>query len=505
MAWKIIGFFNVSYFTTAKAAADEGVFEQNAEGPFLNSREISTILDYSLALSIMRNATEEEINDVFDRINTYGHRLSDQERRQAGSQNEFSSTVRELACALRGDSSAQILPLQSMPSISIDLPKSNHGYEVRSDEVFWVNQGILRATDLRDSLDEQCLADMIACIIGGRLIARSKDALDDIYTKDSDEADRIDGALEVYGSDKITDEIKFCVSEILKVCATGNNGKLRDIIFERRTNNAFPSVFAILLLSFHELIVGEKKKINNYSSVKSTLNNLSARIVTNQKATTIDERRKNIDTVKGILQKHFVKSADLPEEIYTNHNSVDIEAVIRRSEIELANYELKQGLLKLTPGGDIDPGMIDKVVKTICGIANISNKTSGKIIIGVTDKPADAERVKEIDGITPQKIGRRLVVGVNREAKRLGVPVEKYFSIWKEGIKNSELNDELKASVLGCIDFNSFYGLGLIIISVPSQKNVSHVGEDVYVRVGDSTEVIKTPRQVTAVAQRFAV
>jgi hypothetical protein len=116
----------------------------------INAKEVSTILDYSLALSVMRNATDYEINDVFDRINTYGHRLSDQERRQAGVENEFSTTVRELSCLLRGDVSSDVLPLQSMPSISIDLPMSKHGYQVKADEVFWVSEGILKSTDLRD-------------------------------------------------------------------------------------------------------------------------------------------------------------------------------------------------------------------------------------------------------------------------------------------------------------------------------------------------------------------
>ncbi len=186
--------------------------------------------------------------------------LSDQERRQAGVQNDFSATVRELACTLRGDTSAEVLRLQDMPSISIDLPMANHGYEVRADEVFWVNQGILRSTDLRDSLDEQCIADVAACIVGGKLIPRSKDALDSIYTKGAEESERILSALEVYGADKIADEIKFCVSEILKVCAAGGKEKLRDLVFEKKTSNAFPSVFAVILIAFYEIIIEDSKK-----------------------------------------------------------------------------------------------------------------------------------------------------------------------------------------------------------------------------------------------------
>ncbi len=49
--------------------------------------------------------------------------------------------------------------------------------------------------------------------------------------------------------------------------------------------------------------------------------------------------------------------------------------------------------------------MVDKVIKTICAIANVGPKSSGKILIGVTDKKADADRIKKIDGIDAKRIG----------------------------------------------------------------------------------------------------
>lgn len=161
--------FDLRHFANAQGRATEGVFTPLNSEIFLSQREISTVLDYTLALSVMRGASENDVNDVFGRINTYGHRLSDQERRQAGVQNEFSETVRGLACLLRGDASDEVLPLAKMPAISIDLPKTKQGYEVSASEVFWVSEGILRSTDLRDSMDEQCIADICACIVGESL------------------------------------------------------------------------------------------------------------------------------------------------------------------------------------------------------------------------------------------------------------------------------------------------------------------------------------------------
>ena len=494
--------FDLQHFPTAKSRADEGLFAPNVADTYISQREVSTILDYSLALSVMRNSTEAEVNDVFDRINTYGHRLSDQERRQAGIQNEFSSMVRTIACTLRGDASADIVPLKTMPSISIDLPMTKHGYQIQAEEVFWVEQGILRSTDLRDSMDEQCIADIAACIVGGQVVERSKDALDEIYMPGSSESDRVLNALEVYGSEKFAEEFKYCVDEILKVCIDAKAEKLRDIVFKKKTSNAFPSVFAILMIAFHELIVKENKSLVDYPGAKNVIVNLAERIETGKKATSADERRKNIDQVKGLLGSFFIE-ADIKSQIYGSHATTDIDSAIRRSEIELADYELKQGFLSLYDKREVDPQVIDKVIMTICAIANNGPNRMGKLIIGVSDKEADATRIKKLDGIEPRKVGKRFVVGIAREAKVLHMTMENYFSKWKDAIRNSKLSQHLKDSVMSNIDFNSFYGLGVIVITVPPQKEISYVGEELFWRNGDSTEHAETPKQIAVLAQRF--
>ncbi|MDV3002881.1 MAG: hypothetical protein N5P05_004536 (plasmid) [Chroococcopsis gigantea SAG 12.99] len=495
-------YFDLQHFPTAKSRADEGLFVPHLAQAYISQREVSTILDYTLALSIMRNTTEAEVNDVFDRINTFGRRLSDQERRQAGVQNDFSNMVRKIACSLRGDSTADVLLLRSMPSISIDLPMTKHGYAISADEVFWVNQGILRSTDLRDSMDEQCIADIAVCITGGEMIERSKDALDRIYKFDTVEFERVSNALEVYGYEKFAEEFKFCIDEIVKVCNEGIPGKLRDIVFERRTTNPFPSVFATIFIAFHELIVQEGKKITDYAGIKRDIANLDRRLETSRRATLPDERRKNIDQIKGLIGKYFIE-ADMRPLIYGNHATFDIEETIRRSEIELADYELKQGLLSLSEQRNIDNAVIDKVINTIVAIANNGPQKFGKIIIGVTDKITDAERIKCLDGIEPKKIGKRFVVGVVREAKVLEIPVDNYFSKWKDAIKNSQISEPLKSSVLSNMDFNSFYGLGIIVITIPPQKELSYVGEEIYWRNCDSTELAKTSKLIATLAQRF--
>ena len=363
-------YFDVSKFATAQARADEGLFDAREED-LLSVKDVSIFLDYSLSVSIMRDASELEIDDVFGRINSYGHRLSDQERRQAGVMDKFADMIRELACEFRGDTATNIVELSQMPQISIDLPMTKHGYGISAEEVFWVREGVLTSTDLRDSLDEQCLADLSACIIGGQLIARSKDALNAVYERENAENTRINNALAVYGAEKFKAELNFCIDELLKICADDSRTKLRSLLFTKPTTNAFSSVFIVLIIALHESLETAGNKISDHAAAKKALTGVgNSRIDTGRGSVLPTERRKNIDTIKGLLAKSIVPAK--PPRTYTAQRSViDIDSIIQRSIIELPHYELKQGLLSLSPRSrEVDTEIIDKIVQTICAIAS---------------------------------------------------------------------------------------------------------------------------------------
>jgi hypothetical protein len=496
-------YFDVAKFATAQARADEGAFEARTD-ELLAVGEVSTFLDYSLSVSIMRDASEVEIDDVFGRINSYGHRLSDQERRQAGVQDKFADMVRELACGFRGDTARDIVELSEMPQISIDLPMTKHGYGISAENVFWVREGVLNSTDLRDSLDEQCIADLAANIIGGQLIARSKETLNNIYERGSVENKRIASALTFYGADKFKAELNFCIDELLKICATGSPTKLRSLLFTKRTNNAFSSVFVVLVIALHESLVAGGNKIADYAAAKKSLTGIgNSRIDTGRGSVSPTERRKNVDTIKGLMAKSIVP--DTPPRTYSAQRSViDIDSIIQRSIVELAHYELKQGLLMLDAQRGIDNNVITKVVHTICAIANNGRYSTGEIVIGVTDKPADVERIKQLDGIVPHEVGGRSVVGITREAAALGQSIEEYVRRWRDGISNSELSDPLKSSVLSLLDYNNYFGLGIIVVRIPSQSGPSFVGDDLFWRNADQTVKATTAKQIAEVTNRFS-
>jgi predicted HTH transcriptional regulator len=181
---------------------------------------------------------------------------------------------------------------------------------------------------------------------------------------------------------------------------------------------------------------------------------------------------------------------------------MDIDGAIRRSDIEAPHYELKQGILRLDAQRQIDPGILDKIMETICAIANNGPERSGLLLLGVADGEDDISRIESLDGIAARMVGRKGVVGIRREADHLNESVESYFVRIKEAIASSDLSEPLRAAVLSGMSFNDYFGMGVTVINVPAQNTVSTLGERVFVRQGDSTVEV-TGTGIVAVTQRF--
>ena len=143
------------------------------------------MLDYQLAVTSFPGEQDTRITDVFGRINSGGKQLSDQERRQAGVLSPFAEMVRNLAAEIRGDVSRETLLLSEMPEISIETSRNPHGYALKAEDIFWCYQGILRTGDLRESDDEQAIADICASILWGSPVEASGDFLNHLYSRNA--------------------------------------------------------------------------------------------------------------------------------------------------------------------------------------------------------------------------------------------------------------------------------------------------------------------------------
>jgi len=495
-------YFDLNEFSDAKRLADEKVFEFEENFDKLDRKECADLLDYQLAVTIYTAMDESDITEVFGRINSGGKPLSNQERRQAGVTTSFAEVVRTIAMQLRGDDTRKTLHLFDMPQVSIDSKQNNQGYGIQAEDTLWCKQGILTISQLRDSNDEDTIADIAASILLSEPLRRSRERLDSLYDEESKDFQLIEKKLASYGSNRLEEEIVKTFSilgETIETYSSDNKCLLN--IVNSGSSNPIPQAFYTIFMAFFELVIDLELLPANPQGIMEALKNLQKKLDLSRRYTAIEDRRNNINQTKGLIQDYFAKKdtstlGQGAELIQAFKNS------LLRSRIETAKYECKQGLLDLSPSRKLNNDLPQRLVETICGIANSDPDTDGYIFLGVADKKQDAERIKNLDGINPLEINDRYVVGIDREARVLDKTLEDYVGILINAIKKSDLTDPLKTQVLMKIDPICYKGLFVIRIHVPSQIQVSFVGEKAFIRE-DSSTVEAKGQKLLAVFQLF--
>ena len=210
-------YFDLSSTAITKELLDSGELKQNE--PILDRKKSVAIASYELPFSIYEESNTRIIDEVFRRINANGKHLSRQEIRQAGSTSEFAQLVRELATMLRGDvSHADVLLLSSMKDISI---QQDGPYGIKPEDVFWVKENIIDKKDLRLSLDEEIIADLLGAILSDVTPPSRVSVLDGYYNYDEQESDnrgsKVEKQLHTVGIDHARNQFLFIIDEIKKI------------------------------------------------------------------------------------------------------------------------------------------------------------------------------------------------------------------------------------------------------------------------------------------------
>ena len=497
-------FFDVREFSRANQAKDAGIFlGLSVNSKLLEPGLCADFLDYQLAVTIYPVESDEQVTEVFGRINSGGRQLSWQEKRQAGMSDSFSNIVRVLSSEIRGDASRERLPLSEMPEISIDSQRLDLGYQLKAEEIFWCKQGILRVKQLRDSEDEEIIADIISSIVLGEPIAKSKDLLDDIYNDKSSIYQVIRLGLAKYGEQRVREEIKVTLSVLREIIETVDPelNALRKFINPKSTN-PIKAAFFSLFMALHDLIIVQEKSPDNCKKIMASISGLQKMMTTTAKYSKTSDRIKNIDITRGIIQGFFIRK-DPPLLKHGAGLALDFENSLRRSKIETSRYECKQGLVALSADRKINKSLLPKIINTLCGISNIGPDADGFLFIGVADTPQDSLRIEELDEITPIKVGNRYVVGIERELSLIECELEAYLSKILSTINDSELSEPLKSGLLSQIDTIEYRGLTVIRIRVPKQNAMSFVGEKTFIREGSST-IEATGKKLIAIHNMFS-
>ena len=212
-------YFDLDSLADTKYLKDDGQLVQRE--PVMSRPKSVQVVNYAVALSVFRAPNSNSIDEVFRRINSGGRRLSRQELRQAGTISFLADLVRVISSRVRGDTSPDdVIPLKVMPRLSITNRDLDYGVLV--DDIFWVRQGILRREDVRTSLDEQLILDILIDCLIDPLPSTGTETRDGYYNFSADEestaatrlASQIRLSIESYGRDAVERDFMRVYDEI---------------------------------------------------------------------------------------------------------------------------------------------------------------------------------------------------------------------------------------------------------------------------------------------------
>jgi hypothetical protein len=436
-------YFDLDSLADTKDQKDAGTLMQKL--PVLGRFDSVKIANYAVALSIYRAVDSANVDEVFRRINSGGRRLLRQELRQAGTTSSLADLVRIISSRVRTDTSPNdVVPLDLMPKISITSKDLDYG--VPADDIFWVREGILRREEVRSSVDEQSVLDiLIDCLVDPMPNSGTR-IRDDYYNfsflqgdEQTPESIAIETNIAAYGQERFEADFMHVYDEIRYVLAE------KDIRFssliEAGSGGRSPRYFHVIFMAFYELMYQERMTVNDRSQLAEKLRGIG------KGAGSVPggggdwgraSKRKAIDAVKGVIRSCFDKSAG-PEDYSQYGWSSQLETLLGNAVIEQQMFDCKQGVLQLNADRPFDQNSFEKICRTLVAMANRGTGAVGHIAIGIADNQDHAARVLALDGVESVQYKGFYIVGVGREAAILGKSANDYYAWLLQQVRGSSL------------------------------------------------------------------
>lgn len=486
--------FDLNAMAGTKELLDAKLIKQRI--PLFDRETCVHIATYALPFSIFEFSQPEAVDEVFRRINSGGRKLSRQELRTAGATGHFAMAVRKIAAQVRGDDSySDSLSLNQMAKVSITNRDLDYGIDV--DRLFWVSQNILTKDQVRQSRDEEIIADIVAYMVLQQPPASRAEHFDDFYNVNDSEAsirrfNEIEAAVQQRSVELVMYDFRRTMDEIIITleAAKQSFGKL---MFEHQPARA-PRYFQVVFLAFYKLLVRDDLRVVNREL-------LIARMKKGADDITIpeggrwggDDRHEKVQSVAGLYREAFEQAQGNTDPAKI-HWITQLNNLLSQSLTEQSCFDFKQGFLRLDGQSGFDNESFEKILKTCAAIACIRKGCKGYVIVGVSDKENTTNKVSKQYNIEPRRYLGLSVVGVNHEWQALGKNADQMFQTIADKISSSKLSSPLREYVSRHLKCVQYYDKTVYVFEVEGQEDVSSFDDEFFDRRGNQLEAIPKDR-----------
>lgn len=497
-------YFDLETMATTKLLLDTKEISQKL--PKMNRAICVQIAAYLIPISIYEFAETENVDEVFRRINSGGRKLSRQELRSAGATGYFAQAVRKISAKVRGDDSfSDQLRLNQMKLISITNRDLEYG--IPAQDIFWVKEGILSKEEVRQSRDEELVADLVAYMVSDDPPSSRTEFLDDFFGLVDNDASKkrysdIESFVQRRGIDLVINDYQRTLDQIRLVVSAANESFVR-LLFPTEPPARAPRYFQVVFLAFHELMIRKQFEITDMQALIKLMTDSGKHInILDGGRWGAEQRQNSVNSYVGLMHKSFKKSKAVDPA--TVNWITQMENLLTQSFTEQNSYDFKQGFLRLDSNAKIDDESFEKILKTATGIANLAKNGKGYVVIGVADTDATTSRILQLYQIKSTKFNRFDIVGIEHEAKILGKSLDQYFQLLVDKIRTSKVSEPLRSYLAHEVKLVRYYDKSVFVIQTMGMEDLSNYDGVYYIRSGNQLDEIKTTNLASHIRRYIA-
>lgn len=487
-------YFDLDAMASTKELKDTGEFEQRT--PKLERSICTRIASYQIPLSIYELTEHQEVDEVFRRINSYGRQLSRQDLRQAGALGNFADLVRKLSSTIRGDVSASDrLYLNEMDRISISGKELEYGIDV--ENIFWVQQNILTRDYIRQSRDEELIADMLAFVLLDPKPESSSELLNRLYTEPhqltnvagKNRFQEIEEETLKHGPEIVFDNFLVVFDEFRRIISHAN--KPFNTLMFKGAGVRVPRYFQAVFLALWDLIINRNQKVDDRAKVAGALDGIGGKSLSvggGGGRWGAEERQRNVNAVVGVIQPFFKELG--VEDPAIGSWVTKLETILRQSYTEQNLYDFKQGFHDLASPYDFNDGTFSKCIETLCAMSNKGPGAVGYVIVGIADRKETASRLQQVHGVQSKRLDEFYITGIDHEAKH-HKGIDRYFQSIVAKMKEAPAPDWAKEYIAREVRLVKYFDRSVLVMKLAAGSEPAPYNGAFKVRHGANNELVE--------------